>query len=214
MRLPRITARMLRVLLILLPVLLLAACASAPVPDMAFYRMPSVPDRDPSVHAEPRFPIPITVSPFRADGVYNDQAILYALKPEGSIKAYHYQLWDEPPSALLQRRLIDQLRREFAARMITDRLPPGLEALRISGRLQRFERVRMNQRWHARVRMEIRVELRPQDPPLLLSQYGADVATETDTIQASIRAFAEALDQSYAAFSADLGQIQLESKAP
>lgn len=195
-------------------VLLLAACASAPVPDMAFYRMASVPDPARAADAEPRFPIPITVSPFRADGVYNDQAILYALKPEGSIKAYHYQLWDEPPSLMLQRRLIDQLRAEFAAKLITDRLPPGLDALRISGRLQRFERVRMNQRWHARVRMEIRVERRQQDAPLLLDEYGADVEAESDTIQASIRAFAAALDQSYAAFSADLAQLELTQKAP
>ncbi|WP_170113076.1 ABC-type transport auxiliary lipoprotein family protein [Ahniella affigens] len=213
MPLPRLPTLLLRTGAVL-AILLLAACASAPVPDMAFYRMSSVPDRERAADAEPRFPVPITVSPFRADGVYNDQAILYAVKPEGSIKAYHYQLWDEPPSLMLQRRLIDQLRAEYAAKLITDRLPPGLDALRISGRLQRFERVRMNQRWHARVRMEIRVERRQQDAPLLLNDYGADVEAESDTIQASIRAFAAALDQSYAAFSADLAQLDLSPKAP
>lgn len=43
-----------RTLLLLLPALVLTACASAPVPDMAFYRMPSLPDRAPAADAEPR----------------------------------------------------------------------------------------------------------------------------------------------------------------
>lgn len=196
----------------LLLVVLLTGCASAPVPDMAFYRMPSVPEAVADPTRSPRFQIPITVSAFRADGVYNDQAILYSLKPESSIKAYHYQLWDEPPSLLLQRRLIDQLRANHASTLVTDRLPPGLDALRISGRVQRFERVRIDGEWVARVRLEIRIERSVQDPPLLLNEYGADVRAETASIQSTIRAFAEALDQSFAALDGDLAQIKVDRK--
>ena len=204
MRLPVFALPLLAVLL------LLAACASAPVPDMAFYRMPGVPEPVVDASREPRFPIPITVAAFRADGVYNDQAILYSLKPESSIKTYHYQLWDEPPSLLLQRRLIDRLRTDFASRLVTDRLPPGLDALRISGRVQRFERVRIDGQWIARVRLEIRVERSVQESPLLLEEYGADVPAESESIQATVRAFAEALDQSFAALNGDLAQIQID----
>ncbi|MBK8286974.1 MAG: membrane integrity-associated transporter subunit PqiC [Ahniella sp.] len=193
--------------------LLLAACASAPVPDMAFYRMPGVPKAEIDASREPRFPIAITVAAFRADGVYNDQAILYSLKPESSIKAYHYQLWDEPPSLLLQRRLIDRLRADYTSRLVTDRLPPGLDALRISGRVQRFERVRIDGQWIARVRLEIRVERSMQEAPLLLNEYGADVPAESESIQATVRAFAEALDQSFAALRGDLGQINIDVKS-
>ena len=207
MRLPVSALPMLALLL------LLTACASAPVPDMAFYRMPGVPDPVTDPSREPRFPIPITVAAFRADGVYNDQAILYSLKPESSIKAYHYQLWDEPPSLLLQRRLIDRLRADHTSKLITDRLPPGLDALRVSGRVQRFERVRIDGEWIARVRLEIRVERSMQEAPLLLEEYGADVPAESASIQATIRAFAEALDQSFAALHGDLAQIQIDRKS-
>lgn len=189
---------------------LLAGCAATPVPDMSFYRMPAVPDAEIDPTREPRFPMPMVVAAFRADGVYNDQAILYSLKPEGSIKAYHYQLWDEPPSLLLQRRLIERLRGDLAARLVTDRLPPAVDALRLSGRVQRFERVKVDQRWVARVRLELRVERNAQDAPLLLNDYGADVPADGDTIQATIRAFARALDQSFDAFSGDLAQIKIE----
>jgi cholesterol transport system auxiliary component len=142
-----------------------------------------------------------------ADGVYNDQAILYVGRPEGSIKAYHYQLWEEPPGQLLQRRLIDTLRARNASRLVTDRLPPSIDSLRISGRIERFERVRVDGGWMARVRLELRVEHGAQRAPLLLSEYGADVPTETETIQSTVRAFADAIDQSYAAFWAELQQV-------
>jgi cholesterol transport system auxiliary component len=185
-------------------VLLLAGCASAPVPDVAYYRMPQV-DRG-AVSDKKHFEIPVVVDSLIADGVYNDQAILYVARAEGSIKAYHYQLWDEPPGQLLQRRLIDTLRARNAARLVTDRLPPSIDSLRISGRIERFERVRSDSGWLARVRLELRAEHGAQREPLLLSEYGADVPAETETIQSTVRAFAEAIDQSFAAFWAELQQ--------
>lgn len=184
---------------------LIAGCASTPVPDVAYYRMPQVASAAPADHKH--FQIPIVVDSLIADGVYNDQAILYVGSPEGSIKAYHYQLWDEPPGQLLQRRLIDTLRVRNASRLVTDRLPPSIDSLRISGRIERFERVRVGTGWMARVRLELRVEHGAQREPLLLSQYGADVPTETETIQSTVRAFADAIDQSYAAFWAELQQV-------
>lgn len=185
----------------------LAACSVAPVPDIAYYRMPGVDDGE--TRAEKFFAMPIVVDSMIADGVYNDQAILYVTKPEGSIQAYHYQLWDEPPGQLLQRRLVDTLRARQASRLITDRLPPSIDSLRIAGRIERFERVKLGEQWLARVRIELRVERGSQFEPLLLSEYGADVPADSDSIQSTVRAFAAAIDQSYAAFWAELQRVQL-----
>jgi cholesterol transport system auxiliary component len=186
---------------------MLGACSVAPVPDIAYYRMPGVGEGD--IRSEKFFAMPIVVDSMIADGVYNDQAILYATQPEGSIKAYHYQLWDEPPGQLLQRRLVDTLRARQASRLITDRLPPSIDSLRIAGRIERFERVRVGEQWLARVRIELRVERGSQFEPLLLSEYGADVPASSDSIQSTVRAFAAAIDQSYAAFWSELQQVQL-----
>lgn len=185
----------------------LGACAAAPVPDIAYYRMPSV--RDADALTEKFFVMPIVVDSMIADGVYNDQAILYVTKPEGSIKAYHYQLWDEPPGQLLQRRLVDTLRARQASHLVSDRLPPSIDSLRISGRIERFERAKLGEQWLARVRIELRVERGTQFEPLLLSEYGADVPASSDSIQATVRAFAAAIDQSYAAFWAELQKVEL-----
>lgn len=180
---------------------LIVGCTAPAVPDQAYYRMPPVAV---DAAAGARSALPIVVEPYRANGVYNDQAILYATRPDGGIKAYHYQLWDEAPSTLLQKRLIAELRARGAADLVAARLPAALPALRIGGQIDQFERVRDGEGWFVRVRMELHVERDVQSAPLLLKSYAAEVRTDTDTIQSSVRAFARAIDQCHAAFWSDL----------
>ena len=192
-----------RPLSVLALVVALSGCSAPAVPDQSYFRMPPVAIASATGQA-PRSTLPIVVEPLRANGVYNDQSILYALNPEGSIKAYHYQLWDEAPSIVLQRRLIADLRARHAADLVTHRLPAALPALRISGSIEQFERVQTASGWVARVRMEMRVERDAQSVPLLLHTYAAEVAAESDSIQSSVRAFARAIDQCNAEFWSDL----------
>jgi cholesterol transport system auxiliary component len=180
----------------------LAGCSAPAVPDQSYFRMPPVAIASPA--AAPSSTLPIVIEPYRANGVYNDQAILYATSAEGSIKAYHYQLWDEAPSTLLQRRLIAELRMRGAAALVTNRLPAALPALRIGGQVEQFERVQSGQGWVVRVRLELHVERNVQSAPLLLKTYAAEVAADNDTIQSSVRAFARAVDQCHDAFWTDL----------
>jgi len=193
-------------LLAIVSLIACAGCSAPAVPDVSYFRMPAYVLSGPAPDA-PLQALPIVVDPLRASGVYNDQSILYALKPEGSIKAYHYQLWDEAPSVLVQRRLIDTLRARRAASMVTDRLPAALDALRIGGTIERFERTRTATGWIARVRIELRVERDAQSAPLLLNQYAADVTADSDTIEASVRAFARAIDLCLDAFWAEFSAL-------
>lgn len=182
----------------------LTACSAPAVPDQAYFRMPPAAD---AVERMPAQPLPIVVEPLRAQGVYNDQSILYAEQPEGAIRAYHYQLWDEAPGTLLQRRLIAALRARHAADLVTDRLAAALPALRVGGSIEQFERVHGDSGWSARVRIELRVERDRQSPPLLLQTYSAEVAAANDSVQASVRAFADAVDACHAKFAADLAAL-------
>lgn len=197
-----------RLVLLTVIVAALAACTAPAVPDVAYFRMPAYALAEPVTGAA-KWPLPILVEPLRANGLYNDQSILYALKPEGSIKAYHYQLWNEAPGVLLQRRLIDMLRAHRASKLATDRLPAALDAIRISGSVERFERIQTPSGWMARVRIELRVERDAQSLPLLLSEYGADVPADSDTIESSVRAFARAIDVSMEAFWAELATVPM-----
>lgn len=191
-----------RALLVASLVVLFAGCSAPAVPDQSYFRMPPVVVE--STSSVPHSALPIVVEPYRANGVYNDQAMLYATSAEGSIKAYHYQLWDEAPSTLLQRRLIAELRARGAATLVTNRLPAALSALRIGGQIEQFERVQLADGWVVRVRLELHVERDVQSAPLLLKVYAADVPADSDTIQSSVRAFANAVDQCHDAFWSDL----------
>lgn len=184
-------------------VLVLASCgASAPIPDVAYYRLP--PAAAGAARTPPPLAEPILVDTFLADGMHGEQAILYDLKGNGSVKAYHYQLWNDPPVRLLQRRLIKRLRDEgVTSGVVADRLPTQLETLRVGGLIERFERVKSAEGWDAVVRLELRVDRAEGELPVLLKTYEATRPADGESIQATIRAFAAAIDDAFAQFVAD-----------
>jgi ABC-type uncharacterized transport system auxiliary subunit len=186
--------------------LVLAACGSTPVPDIAYYQI--APASGIAARDEQPLGLPVVVDVFSADGLHGEQAILYALRPEGSVRAYHYQLWNDPPVRMLQRRLIARLRDENFAPLVADRLPASVASYRVSGVIEKFERVQLEDGvWHAQVRIEMRVDAGAQDLPALLKLYEADVAADGESIQATVRAFGAAVDDILGRFSADFATL-------
>jgi ABC-type uncharacterized transport system auxiliary subunit len=190
----------------LLPALLLvlAGCAATPgIPETTYFRLPP---RAPVVASPtPLFEQPISVDTLIADGLYSDQALIYSLDPSGArLRAYHYQLWIDPPVRMLQRRLIRSLRELNAAVVVTDRLPSQTERFRVSGRIERFERVRRSEGWVAVVGLTVRVEHSDAELPLLLRDYVAEVPATGSSVRDSVQAMGTALDQVIADFHADL----------
>lgn len=184
----------------------LGGCASAPVPEVSYYRMP-----EPQVAApggEPAFQMPVVVDTLLADGLHGEQSILYATKPGGSVRGYHYQRWNDPPVRLLQRRLIRILRESNVSPIVADRLATSVSAVRVSGVVDRFERVRRDDGWYAEVRVELRADVGGEALPALLQTYEAAVPAESESIEATVRAFAIAIDQVLGAFAADLALLE------
>jgi cholesterol transport system auxiliary component len=142
--------------LLLALLLVLSGCESVPVPEVTWYRLPEA--VLPPAH-EVRFEVPVDVAIFSADGIYADQALIYALdKDSHALRTYHYRLWSDPPARMLQRRLIRVLRQIDAAPQVSDRLPASANVLRVSGVIQRFERVEDAGTWHVDVSLQMRVE--------------------------------------------------------
>ena len=79
---------------------------------------------------------------FRADGVHGERPILYANDAD-SLKTsqYHYQLWNDPPPTMVQRRLQEIFTKAGVASYVTDRLGLREPAYRLQGSIYRFERV-------------------------------------------------------------------------
>ncbi|WP_395684202.1 ABC-type transport auxiliary lipoprotein family protein [Dokdonella sp.] len=181
----------------------LAGCSAPVVPDFTYYRMPRPQPGEP--HATPAFADPLVVDAFGADGLYADQALIYALDPDAQqLRQYHYQLWTDPPVRILQRRLIASLRETRLSAQVTDELPASRPAVRISGVILRFDRVpTLAGGWNAVVALKLRAEAR-DGTPMVDDYYRAEMAAADASMKATVDAYGRALDSIYARFQDDL----------
>jgi len=181
----------------------LAGCSAPVVPDFTYYRMPRPQPGEP--HATPAFADPLVVDAFGADGLYADQALIYALDPDAQqLRQYHYQLWTDPPVRILQRRLIASLRETRLSAQVTDELPASRPAVRISGVILRFDRVpTLAGGWNAVVALKLRADAR-DGTPMVDDYYRAEMAAADASMKATVDAYGRALDSIYARFQDDL----------
>lgn len=198
------TSTIARCLLSVVIALLVSSCAqTTTVPDQTFYRLPEPKALPKSTHEV--FPLTIVVGTFAADGLYADRALIYALEPEArELRQYHYQLWTDPPTRLLQRRLVGLLRDAEIAPVVIDLLPASEPAVRISGAILRFERVPTADGGQlASVALKLRVD-QADGTPMIDDIYRADALAPGKSLGASTDAIGAAIDQVFAEFHADL----------
>jgi cholesterol transport system auxiliary component len=180
----------------------LAACSAPTVPDFTYYRLP----RPEPLEMAPK-PLfgDVVVDVFAADGLYGDQALIYATDPGAQeLRQYHYQLWTDPPTRVLQRRVIEQLRKTNIAGEITDELPASHPAIRISGQILRVDRAPNEAGgFTATVALKLRAD-DETGTPMLDEYYRAERPAADATMRATVDAYGAALDQVFAAFYADL----------
>lgn len=190
---------------------LLIGCSPPPVPDVTYFRLPpaaALPHAD-----KPLSLLPIEIDTFSAEGVYAEQALLYAVAPAtGALRAYHYQLWSDPPTHALQTRLVAALRASGIANLVTDRLPASTSALRIHGTIRHFERVGDGKTFKAVVAIEVRVE-QDEGEPVFEQEFRAEEAAADGTLNATVAAFGAAVDKVFAAFYRDLVALEGDTHA-
>lgn len=188
--------------------LLLAACASAPgIPDTNYFRLP---ERTPlPVAGTPPLSSPVVVEPFLADGVHSDQALLYSLDPDGArLRAYHYQLWVDPPTRMLQRRLIGAMRDANIAPLVVARLPAQSEHWTVRGQIEAFERIRREDGWHVQLALQLRADYGDEPLPRLLRDYRVTLPAGGDSVRDAVRTYGTALDRIYAQFVGELTALE------
>lgn len=188
--------------LLLLVALALAACNMPTVPDFTYYRLPRP---QPLEAADASLRDAIVVDAFGADGLYADQALVYALDPAAQqLRQYHYQLWTDPPTRILQRRLIVLLREAGLSREVTDELPASHAAIRVHGIILRLDRVpKGDGSWSVAVLLKLRADA-PDGTPLVDEFYRDEEAVATADLNASVDAYGVVLDRLFARFYADL----------
>ena len=184
--------------------MLLGACTATPgIPETTWFRLPERADLQ-SLPA-PVFERPLLVESYLADGVHSDQALLYAMDAEGTqLRAYHYQLWADPPTRMLQRRLMATLRDAGVAPIVVDRLSTRSDSVRVGGRIERFERLPRGDGWRVAVALVLRAEASDATTPLLVKRYEEQLDADGPGIADSVQAMGVAVDRIHAAFVADL----------
>jgi ABC-type uncharacterized transport system auxiliary subunit len=193
----------------LLAILLSGCAAIEPAPDYRFFRFgePASVTRQPA----PTVSLPLVIETFRADGVMGERPILYATRTETvRLSQYHFQLWNDPPPVLVRQRLLDQLALSGVAPMVTERLSPRIEALRLQGRIEEFQRIRDPAGDQVVVAVLLRLERDRVGMPLIERRYRQQLPVDGDGVEAAVLAFGRAVDAIAASLHADLQRLSAD----
>jgi len=184
----------------------LAACSSDPVPQAVFYRL-GAPATPPARAGGPMMGT-LEVPPLRAAGIVNGRSILYR-EGGAQLLQYSYHSWTEPPTAMLQRSLIDVLR---AAQAFQQIVPPDMRLDRdfeLRGDLKQWEHVRAAGAAGS-VAIDIEFALRRvrDNQLLLLKSYRADTPATGEGIETVVAAFTRGMDTIYGQLLTDLAALK------
>lgn len=174
--------------------LALNGCGTVPLPDYRYYRPKDI--AAPVALLRPAIDGVLQIDAFRADGVFGERPIAYSAEADPQrLLQYHYQLWTDPPGAILQRRFIDVLAAMRVAPSVTARASVRGEPVKLSGFIERLERVkRLSGSWEVVVKLRIRVESPRGSLPLLEQIYERKSAATGDSISESVELLGLAVD--------------------
>lgn len=113
--------------------LLLAACASAPVPADLYYSLTPTPEAGLSP-----LKARLMVEPLQLGGVYAERPLLF--RRGMALAQYRHQFWSESPALMWRNALIDHLRASGAANVVTPETRVVADYV-IRGRIKRMEQI-------------------------------------------------------------------------
>jgi ABC-type uncharacterized transport system auxiliary subunit len=179
------------------------ACAGGPAPRDHFYRLETT---APAARAAAVFPGTVEVERFRADALTGGVRILQRRATDRSeLDPYAYHQWADPPTILLQTRLVDFLRATQAAPLV---VTPELRAsadFAVLGRIARLELVTGEATPRALVELELAIT-RERDRAILLQRvYREEKPAAGPDVAAAVDAAGDAVGAIFERFLADAG---------
>lgn len=175
-----------------------------PVPTDRFHRL-SV-GAPATVYQAPQLEGTVEVDRFNATGVLQDRAIIFIEHDKPNVMhQYHYQLWSDPPTRMLQTATVEYLR---AAHLADQVVKTGLRVVpsyTLMGDIKRLEHVVGNS---SSVQVELEFGLRDQRDGTLVwvKSYAASREVDNDSVAAATQAIGEAVEEILASLSADLAR--------
>jgi ABC-type uncharacterized transport system auxiliary subunit len=182
----------------------LAGCAGegVPVPTDRFHRLNV--GAPATVYATPQLAGIVEVDRFRAAGVLHDRAIVFVEhdKPD-VLHQYHYQLWSDPPTRMLQMVTVDYLREAHLANQVVTTDLGSEPTYTLTGDIKKLEHIVGNS---SSVAVEIEFGLRAhRDGSLVwVKRYSESMTVKDDKVGTATRAISEAVTKILTNLSADL----------
>lgn len=174
------------------------------VPSDRFHRLPvEVPAK---VYESPRLAGTLEVERFNAAGVLQDRAIIFVEHENPNVMhQYHYQLWSDPPTRMLQTATVDYLR---AANLADQVVKSGLRVVpryTLTGEIKRLEHVVGNS---SSVIVELEFGLRQHENgnQVWVRRYTVNRTVGDDSVAAATRAIGAAVEEILGELTADLAR--------
>jgi len=181
---------------------LLSACALAPTPEDAFYRLEVSPPT--TATGTPRLEGILEIDPFRADPLTSGRAMLYR-KTDTPNRVYrvHYTFWMDAPAAMLQRESAEYLRAAGIAEQVVMPNARTNADFALLGMIVHLEQIRSAE---PSVVIELELALVERGSRNLLHHgiYTEETATRGNDAGGAAEAFGRALSSILERFVADL----------
>ena len=138
----------------------------------------------------------------RAQGIYNERAILFAIQAQPlEVNRYHYHLWALPPTDMIQSHARVFLSRAGLADKVHSDSRQRNNAAMIEISLKRFEQIKSQQGSTAKVSMQIRLE---HNNKYSVYDYEEVINAGDNSMHSLAVAFSQALDSIFTKFVTQL----------
>ena len=193
-----------------LPGAILAAALSGcggegiPVPTDRFHRLTV--GEPAEAFDTPRLEGTVEVDRFNAVGVFQGRAIVFIENDNPNVMhQYHYQLWSDPPTRMLQSATVDYLRSAQVADQVVKTGLRAVPAYTLSGEIRKLDHVVGNS---SSVLVELEFGLREHKEGSLVwvKRYTVTKSVDDDSVAAATRAMGEAVEEILASLTADLAR--------
>lgn len=176
-------------------------CAQAPLPEDQYFRLHAA---APPALGAPRLPGALVVKRFAADGLLSQRALVYARSdaPQ-ALYQYHYHLWADTPTAMLQQVFAGALREaRVADQVVTPSMGVGAGHA-LAGRIVRLEHL-LGEPAGVVVELELAVFDDRAHELIMLRTYRLQLDVPGPGVGAAVSAMNDALTRIVARFVADL----------
>jgi len=192
-----------RAILLIATLFLLNACTQPPLPKDHYYRLGGIVNDIGSL-GSPLNGI-LEVERFQADGLVGGRSILFTeAGKEQEVQEYHYHLWTEGPTSLIQDSLIAYLRDVKVAKSIVTpemRLTPDHA---ISGRIRHLERIIGGKQPKVLVELEIGLKNIADDRLVFIESYSQEVTHKDENVSTAVAAMNQAVASIFKRFVNDI----------